>query len=69
MCLICDTVLYYQVLESFKIMDYSLLMGIHNLDEAAKENLASTPAEKSATPVEKPLPSQVDTPTTPSGKK
>lgn len=26
-----------RVLESFKIMDYSLLVGIHNLDEAAKE--------------------------------
>jgi len=25
------------VLESFKIMDYSLLVGIHNLDIAAKE--------------------------------
>lgn len=25
------------VLESFKIMDYSLLVGIHNLDQAAKE--------------------------------
>lgn len=26
-----------RVLESFKIMDYSLLMGIHNLDLAVKE--------------------------------
>jgi 1-phosphatidylinositol-4-phosphate 5-kinase len=26
-----------QVLESFKIMDYSLLVGIHNLDIAARE--------------------------------
>ncbi|XP_050463707.1 phosphatidylinositol 4-phosphate 5-kinase type-1 alpha-like isoform X5 [Cataglyphis hispanica] len=26
-----------RVLESFKIMDYSLLVGIHNLDQAAKE--------------------------------
>lgn len=26
-----------RVLESFKIMDYSLLVGVHNLDEAAKE--------------------------------
>ncbi|KAI5643655.1 phosphatidylinositol-4-phosphate 5-Kinase domain-containing protein [Phthorimaea operculella] len=28
-----------RVLESFKIMDYSLLVGIHNLDEAAREKL------------------------------
>ncbi len=28
-----------RVLESFKIMDYSLLIGIHNLDQAAKENV------------------------------
>ena len=28
-----------QVLESFKIMDYSLLVGIHNLDEAAREKV------------------------------
>ena len=27
-----------RVLESFKIMDYSLLIGIHNLDQAAKED-------------------------------
>lgn len=26
-----------RVLESFKIMDYSLLVGVHNLDKAAKE--------------------------------
>ena len=26
-----------RVLESFKIMDYSLLLGIHNLDRAARE--------------------------------
>lgn len=26
-----------RVLESFRIMDYSLLIGIHNLDLAAKE--------------------------------
>lgn len=26
-----------RVLESFKIMDYSLLVGIHNLDKSAKE--------------------------------
>lgn len=28
-----------RVLESFKIMDYSLLVGIHNLDIAAKEKI------------------------------
>lgn len=30
-----------RVLESFKIMDYSLLVGIHNLDVAAKEKIVS----------------------------
>ena len=30
-----------RVLESFRIMDYSLLIGIHNLDLAAKEELVS----------------------------
>ena len=28
-----------RVLESFKIMDYSLLIGVHNLDKAAREKL------------------------------
>ena len=28
-----------RVLESFRIMDYSLLIGIHNLDLAAKEEM------------------------------
>ena len=28
-------------LESFRIMDYSLLVGIHNLDQAAKEQAVS----------------------------
>ncbi|KAH7951871.1 hypothetical protein HPB52_014401 [Rhipicephalus sanguineus] len=28
-----------EVLESFKIMDYSLLIGIHNIDQAAKEQV------------------------------
>lgn len=27
----------FQLLQSFKIMDYSLLMGIHNLDQACRE--------------------------------
>lgn len=26
----------YQFLESFKIMDYSFLLGIHNVDQAKK---------------------------------
>ena len=30
-----------RVLESFRIMDYSLLIGIHNLDQAAKEQAVS----------------------------
>lgn len=29
--------IHFQVLASFKIMDYSLLVGIHNLDQAARE--------------------------------
>ena len=30
-----------RVLESFKIMDYSLLVGIHNLDQAQREKLVN----------------------------
>ena len=30
-----------RVLESFRIMDYSLLIGIHNLDQSAKEHVVS----------------------------
>lgn len=30
-----------RVLESFKIMDYSLLLGIHNLDQAQREKMVS----------------------------
>lgn len=59
-----------RVLESFKIMDYSMLVGIHNLDEAAKENATvSTPGEKPETPLDKTPPSPVDPPTplTPQG--
>ncbi|XP_025017981.1 phosphatidylinositol 4-phosphate 5-kinase type-1 alpha [Tetranychus urticae] len=44
-----------RVLESFKIMDYSLLVGIHNLDQANRENkerirdkMASVAAEAAA---------------------
>ena len=33
-CLLCHVV---QVLESFKIMDYSLLLGVHNMDQAERE--------------------------------
>lgn len=28
-----------QLLQSFKIMDYSLLVGIHNLDQACREHV------------------------------
>lgn len=34
-----------RVLESFKIMDYSLLVGIHNLDQAAREKSVSIRAK------------------------
>jgi len=40
-----------RVLESFRIMDYSLLIGIHNLDQAARgeaEENGSSPAKSSA---------------------
>ena len=30
-----------RVLESFRIMDYSLLVGVHNLDMAAKEEVSN----------------------------
>lgn len=36
-----------RVLESFKIMDYSLLVGIHNLDQAAREKAVSIIIERS----------------------
>ena len=29
--------MFAQVLESFKIMDYSLLLGVHNMDQAERE--------------------------------
>jgi 1-phosphatidylinositol-4-phosphate 5-kinase len=35
-----------RVLESFKIMDYSLLVGVHNLDLAAKERAEKLKQEK-----------------------
>ncbi|CAH1251457.1 PIP5K1A [Branchiostoma lanceolatum] len=37
-----------RVLESFKIMDYSLLLGIHNLDQAEREKAQATPMVGSA---------------------
>ena len=40
-----------RVLESFKIMDYSLLVGVHNLDMAAKEREESSGAAGSSEPV------------------
>lgn len=30
------------VLQSFKIMDYSLLLGVHNLDKEARERVSNT---------------------------
>ena len=41
-----------QVLESFQIMDYSLLVGVHNLDLAAKERtVRSEPLAGQGAPV------------------
>ncbi|GFR63759.1 phosphatidylinositol 4-phosphate 5-kinase type-1 gamma [Elysia marginata] len=40
----------YQVLESFKIMDYSLLMGIYNLDLANKEKQEAQTMEDEHSP-------------------
>ena len=43
--LICNAVFVFddlfilQVLQSFQIMDYSLLVGIHNLDQALREKV------------------------------
>jgi len=39
-----------RVLESFKIMDYSLLVGVHNLDLAAKERAESSGATNTMMP-------------------
>lgn len=36
----------FQVLQSFKIMDYSLLVGIHNLDRPKDETSTSVPDQK-----------------------
>ncbi|XP_022240723.1 phosphatidylinositol 4-phosphate 5-kinase type-1 alpha-like isoform X3 [Limulus polyphemus] len=35
-----------RVLESFKIMDYSLLIGVHNLDQAAREKMEQQQQKK-----------------------
>lgn len=43
-----------RVLESFKIMDYSLLVGVHNLDLAAKEREESFGAAGGSEPVAAP---------------
>ncbi|XP_076134884.1 phosphatidylinositol 4-phosphate 5-kinase type-1 gamma isoform X3 [Alosa pseudoharengus] len=42
------------VLESFKIMDYSLLLGVHNLDQAKREQQAEGP--QAASDEKRPLP-------------
>ncbi|CAH8464538.1 unnamed protein product [Schistosoma turkestanicum] len=39
------------VLKSFRIMDYSLLLGIHNLDQAKRDRLAQKHASAQQTPV------------------
>ncbi|XP_019622414.1 PREDICTED: phosphatidylinositol 4-phosphate 5-kinase type-1 beta-like isoform X6 [Branchiostoma belcheri] len=39
-----------RVLESFKIMDYSLLLGIHNLDQAEREKAATPLVGSAASP-------------------
>lgn len=39
-----------RVLESFKIMDYSLLVGVHNLDLAIKEKQEERSQSQSLTP-------------------
>lgn len=38
MCFLFFTI---QLLQSFKIMDYSLLVGIHNLDQACREQASA----------------------------
>ncbi|KAI2653002.1 Phosphatidylinositol 4-phosphate 5-kinase type-1 alpha [Labeo rohita] len=43
------------VLQSFKIMDYSLLVGIHNLDRAGEEASTAVPDTQKKAPGQKPL--------------
>jgi len=42
-----------RVLESFKIMDYSLLVGVHNLDQAARERAAEAEASSAQPSMER----------------
>ncbi|XP_051519545.1 phosphatidylinositol-4-phosphate 5-kinase, type I, alpha, a isoform X2 [Myxocyprinus asiaticus] len=44
-----------RVLQSFKIMDYSLLVGIHNLDRAGEEASTAVPDTQKKAPGQKPL--------------
>uniref|UniRef100_A0A672PML7 Phosphatidylinositol 4-phosphate 5-kinase type-1 alpha-like n=1 Tax=Sinocyclocheilus grahami TaxID=75366 RepID=A0A672PML7_SINGR len=44
-----------RVLQSFKIMDYSLLVGIHNLDQVGEEASAAVPDTQKKAPGQKPL--------------
>nr|XP_055076121.1 phosphatidylinositol-4-phosphate 5-kinase, type I, alpha, a isoform X1 [Misgurnus anguillicaudatus] len=44
-----------RVLQSFKIMDYSLLVGIHNLDRAGEEPPTAVPDNQKKAPGQKPL--------------
>uniref|UniRef100_A0A8C2DWE6 Phosphatidylinositol-4-phosphate 5-kinase, type I, alpha, a n=1 Tax=Cyprinus carpio TaxID=7962 RepID=A0A8C2DWE6_CYPCA len=44
-----------RVLQSFKIMDYSLLMGIHNLDRAGEEASTAVPDTQKKAQGQKPL--------------
>jgi len=53
-CLLLLTILYMdilcvQVLKSFGIMDYSLLVGIHNIDEALRQKDEEVSSPKAAT--------------------
>lgn len=47
----------FQLLQSFKIMDYSLLVGIHNVDQASRERFGTgescRPVEGTVTPDQK----------------
>ncbi|XP_051526383.1 phosphatidylinositol 4-phosphate 5-kinase type-1 alpha-like isoform X2 [Myxocyprinus asiaticus] len=44
-----------RVLQSFKIMDYSLLVGIHNLDRAGEDASTAVPDTQKKAPSQKPL--------------
>ncbi len=47
-----------QVLKSFEIMDYSLLIGVHNIDRASREQVSVSDEEQPCT-------SRTDVPTSP----